>query len=353
MKKKSACCCGDSCCAEEDQQATDASDGLETPAGRIPLVTTGPAAFDRWGALRVRLGIGRDSYTVEPGLYGAGNPDAQSPVLATSNYRLSFNHLRRAIAGIDAWILVLDTGGINVWCAAGKGTFCTEELLHRIQTTGLDQVVTHRTLILPQLGAPGISAHEVTKQSGYRVVYGPVRAADIPDFLRAGMQATAAMRRVEFTLLDRLTLVPVEFANFARPLLYVMGTLLIASLLGVAAVAWREAATYLGASLVGLMVVPALLPWIPGRAFAWKGWLAGLIYAAAILVATDSDWRQALIHAAILPVLSGWAALNFTGSSTYASRSGVAKEVRYALPLFSASVLAGLLFACLSRGGGI
>jgi hypothetical protein len=85
--------------------------------------------------------------------------------------------------------LILDTKGINVWCAAGKGTFGTDELVGRILKTGLSEIVSHRKLVLPQLGAPGVSAHEVTKQTGFSVVYGPVRAKDIKAFLDSGFQS--------------------------------------------------------------------------------------------------------------------------------------------------------------------
>jgi CO dehydrogenase/acetyl-CoA synthase gamma subunit (corrinoid Fe-S protein) len=103
---------------------------------------------------------------VPPGLYRLGNPDNDSAVFASANYTLSFDALRSALAGTDAWILVLDTKGINVWCAAGKGTFGTNELIRRIAVTGLSEVVSHRKIILPQLGAPGVSAHEVARRSG-------------------------------------------------------------------------------------------------------------------------------------------------------------------------------------------
>ena len=67
-------------------------------------------------------------YRVDPGLYSLGNPDSSSPVFVSANYRLSFNALRGSLKNSNCWILVLDTKGINVWCAAGKGTFGTEEL---------------------------------------------------------------------------------------------------------------------------------------------------------------------------------------------------------------------------------
>ena len=118
-----------------------------------------------------------------PGLYALGSPTPESPVFVSANYTLSFDALRSALAGVDGYILVLDTHGINVWCAAGKGTFGTDELVNRIQVTGLKDIVNHRTLILPQLAAPGVAAHQVRKRSGFKVEYGPVRAEDLPEYL--------------------------------------------------------------------------------------------------------------------------------------------------------------------------
>ena len=91
--------------------------------------------------------------------------------------------VRTALKGRNGYILVLDTRGVNVWCAAGKGTFGTEELVSRLESEGLERIVRHRTLIAPQLGATGVSAHRVKQRSGFRVIYGPVRAADLPSFL--------------------------------------------------------------------------------------------------------------------------------------------------------------------------
>jgi len=104
---------------------------IATSTGVVPRVTTSWAWRDRLGACKVRLNIGRMRYGVPPGLYAVGQPGPESPVLATANYKLTFDHLRCALAGIDAWILVLDTKGINVWCAAGKKTFGTDELVRR------------------------------------------------------------------------------------------------------------------------------------------------------------------------------------------------------------------------------
>jgi len=158
-------------------------------------------------------------YTVEPGLYALGNPSPKSPVLVTANYKMSFDRLRAALPQKDAWILALDTKGINVWCAAGKGTFGTTELIQRAARSGLERIVSHRELILPQLSAPGIAAHEVKKLSGFKVIYGPIKAEDLSEFLNNGMRATPEMRIKTFTVLERMVLIPVELVSALKVML--------------------------------------------------------------------------------------------------------------------------------------
>ena len=210
---------------------TLAMGSVDTKAGKVLRVSTELNRADKWGTLKAVLGLNRMKYAVEPGLYAVGDPGEQSPVMASANYKLSFDTLRKNLDGLDAWIMVLDTKGINVWCAAGKGTFGTAEMVNRIVRTGLRRVVTHRTLIAPQLGATGVAAHEVKKRSEFRVVFGPVRAFDIRAFLDAGMVATPEMRRVRFPLADRLRLVPVDIIQRLRNLLLVIaGFFLLAGL---------------------------------------------------------------------------------------------------------------------------
>jgi len=322
----------------------------ETSAGAIPVVRIKLSRQDILGKVKARFGFGRMRYRVKPGLYAVGDPGAGSPVLVSANYKLSFDSLRRELGGLDAWILVLDTKGINVWCAAGKGTFGTEELVRRVDETSLARIVSHRTLILPQLGAPGVAAHEVTRRTHFKVIYGPVRAADIKVFLAAGMKATPEMRRVKFGLRERFVLTAIELTNPFKYLVIVTAVLWILSLLGLRLLSWGTLYPYLGAILIGGFFVPALLPWIPGRAFAWKGWLLGMIWAAfvnfhqGLLPPTPISWQPATVHFLLLPAISAFLAMGFTGSSTYTSLSGVLKEMRYAVPVILASASIGVVF---------
>jgi hypothetical protein len=318
---------------------------------------------DRAGAVLARCAVGRMRYAVAPGLYAIGRPTPQSPVFVSANYKLSFDHLRRALAGRDGWILVLDTKGVNVWCAAGKGTFGTEEVVARVEAVQLADTVSHRTLVLPQLGAPGVSAHEVRAKCGFRVVYGPVRAADLPAFLDAGMQATPAMRRVRFGLLDRLVLVPVELVLGARyALLAALGLFLLG---GLGRGGWsaarmlsdgvRSAVLLLIAFLTAVVLTPALLPWLPGRAFASKGAWVGLALDAALLlfVRGHPGYFGGPLGTAgwllLIPALASFLGMSFTGASTYTSLSGVRREMRAAVPLQAAFALLGIALWLVGR----
>lgn len=320
---------------------------LVTPHGEIPRVSSELSWSDRWGSIKARWGVGRMHYEVDPGLYALGMPDETSPVMVTANYKMSFDRLREALPGLKAWILVLDTQGINVWCAAGKRTFGTGELVRRIEVCGLSDIVSHRELILPQLAGPGVAAHVVRRLSGFKVIYGPIRAMDIPAFLAAGRKATAEMRRKTFTTHERAVLIPVELVSALKwallicPVLFILGGLGGAE--GFLANAMNHGlfavSSFLVAVFAGAVMTPLLLPWLPGRAFTLKGLSMGLISAVVISVlraGSAPGWAGGIEIAAwcfLVCAVAGYLGMNFTGSSTYTSLSGVKKEMRWAVPM--------------------
>jgi acetyl-CoA decarbonylase/synthase complex subunit gamma len=330
---------------------------VTTLTGDVPVVPTVLTPRDRLGGYRVRWGIGRYGFLVDPGLYAVGKPDDRSPVLVTADYKLTFDALRRHLGTRDAWLLVLDTRGINVWCAAGKGTFGTDELVRRIESSTLTQIVSHGTIVLPQLGAPGVSAPEVRRRSGFRVAWGPVLAEDLPAFLDSGMHATPQMRRVRFPLRDRLVLVPIETtAVLGLALAILVASTVVAglgpgffslsrALLGIV----PTALVLFTALLAGSVATPLLLPWIPGRMFSVKGAIAGAVGAALVLPWLAGVFHPLRLAAAGVFVVAGasFMAMNFTGTSTFTSLSGVQREMRAALPwqVGGAALAAGLWIA--------
>lgn len=334
-----------------DEKATWFKGWEQTPVGKVASISTHMGLKDKLGGCRVRWGIRRMHYTVPAGLYAVGEPDSDSPVLVTANYKLSFDLLRRELSGRNHWLLVLETFGINVWCAAGKRTFGTSELVNRIQKVQLERVVNHRTIILPQLGAAGVAAHEVKKATGFRVRYGPVRAGDLPQYLDNGLKATEETRRIRFLLWDRLVLTPVELVTAWKVSLVVLLLIFLLSGLGrngfsfagILSRGFTPGLTYLGALLMGAVVTPVFLPWIPGRAFSLKGAQVGLLWALLLTLTLASPWSGASLVALFLiaPALTAYFAMNFTGCSTFTSLSGVEKEMRIAMPVIILSIVSG------------
>jgi len=329
---------------------------FQTQVGSVPRVSSTLVRADRWGSIKARWGVGRMHYIIEPGLYALGSPDDQAPILVTGNYKMSFDRLREALPGRHAWLLVLDTEGINVWCAAGKGTFGTEELVRRIESSGLAGVVAHRQLILPQLSGPGVAAHKVKKLSGFKVIYGPIKATDLPAFLDAGLKATPEMRNKSFTIRERAVLIPVELVSALKWSLFIIPAFFFLGGLGGQAGFWASALNYglfaivalLSAVAAGAVLTPILLPWLPGRAFSLKGLAMGLVTVLILTTFRAGNFNdlggrvEILSWFILIPAISAYLAMNFTGASTYTSLSGVKKEMKWALPMEIAAGATGL-----------
>jgi len=326
---------------------------IKTDTEVIPVIKSELGKDDLISTFFVRCGINRYSYTVVPGLYAVGEPDKSSEVLVSANFKLTFDHLRKELDSINAWILILDTKGINVWCAAGKGTFSTRELVRRIKECSLEKIVDHRRIIVPQLGATGVSARDVKKQSGFRVIYGPVRAGDIPQFLKKDRKADKKMRQVTFTIYERFILTPVEMQIILRPALITALILMIIGGVGPDifsfSQAWERGLLSILALAAGILsgslLTPVLLPFIPVKEFALKGIIAGTFFSIPVLITISSVIaRVSGLFAFFLFIVSvsSFLAMNFTGSTPFTSPSGVEKEMKRYIPVQIAAVIFSL-----------
>lgn len=309
----------------------------------IPVVSTEWTRKDKIDTLKVRWSIGRMNYKIMPGIYAVGSPGRDSNVFVSANYKLSFDHLRRALSGMNAWILVINTNGINVWCAAGKGTFSTKEVVKRIRYHHLEKLIDHKKIILPQLSATGVAAHMVKKMTGFSVIYGPVKAADIKAFTEAGMKATPEMRTINFPVADRLKLVPVDLFYAKYYLAFVPLFFLLASGFSSSGFStdllmqngWKAVINLYAGYLSGAALTPALLPWIPFRRFSLKGMSVGILMSLTLILAgtISMNLAEALSWILMISGISSFMAMNFTGSSTFTSISGVKKEMKVFLPV--------------------
>lgn len=322
---------------------------VKASVGSVFKVSTEITSSERREHIKCRASALRNNYKVPPGLYAVGDPGKDSDVLVSANYKLSFDALRRELNSMNVWILVLDTKGINVWCAAGKGTFGTDELVRRIAMVQLDKVVEHRKVIVPQLCAPGVSAHQVKRATGFRVFYGPINANDIPAYIQAGYKATRDMRTIGFSVTDRLVLTPMEINPAMKK--YPLYALLVLVIFGLrpSGIFFKDAVmSGLPFLLLGLIVVvagafltPVLLPFIPSRSFAIKGWIVGMLCTfLSVKLFSPLNTTLASFTYLFFPLASSYMALQFTGSTTFTGMTGVKKELKFAIPVY---VLGGVI----------
>ena len=331
---------------------------IQTPAGVISQISSRIDLKDYLGAFRVRWGIRRDRYRVDPGLYAVGTPNEHSDVLVTANYKLSFDTVRKNLNGLNVWLLILDTKGVNVWCSAGKGTFGTKELINRIHLSSLDKIVQHKRIILPQLGAVGVAAHLVKESSGFTVIYGPVRASDIPPFIRTGYKTTKEMRRVNFGWYDRLKLIPNDLIYNVRYLVILLAFFSLLSGINADGFSLRQASAHiiflsqiiLAGYISGIVLTPLLLPYLFFRSFSFKGFLMGTIISSIIVLAETFENTIYVIPTIffLLSGISSFLAMNFIGASTFTSLAGVKKEMKIAVPIQIASGIIAVVLVILN-----
>ncbi len=138
------------------------------------------------------------------GLIPIGAPDRSSPVLVTGNYTETVHRVKQALAGRDVWLLVADSKGVNVWCASGGGHLTHHDVISAIRTSGIEDEVDHRHLVLPQLCATGVERSRIEKATGWTASWGPASADDIPAFLDRGGHTARKERAVAFPLRDRM-----------------------------------------------------------------------------------------------------------------------------------------------------
>jgi len=269
-----------------------------------------------------------------PGLRIIGRPDRQAPVLVTGNDALTVARVRRALRGTDAYLLVVNSHGINVWCAASGGHLSHHQVITALKASDLAQRVDHRQLILPPLAATGILASEVERHSGWQVIWGPTAAKDLPAFLRG--ETSPTMHQVRFPLAQRLEMA----IAWAFPV-----SLIAAALLWWLwpSVLWAEVVYIWAMSLALYVAFPLYAPWIErhqvqGSArplyllplLAWSVSLGGSglygILFGSIAPGQEAGW-------ALLSLITTWVLCSDLPGTTPVLRSALSGERAYHVEL--------------------
>ena len=143
-------------------------------------------------------------FPCDPDTVLIGNPDKSSPVLVTCNFDYTVRHLKDYLEKeqLDCLLLVVNTKGTNVWCAAAEGIFTTDTVLSHLKVYNVGELVNHHQLILPQLSVAGVKRKEL-KEHGWEGIYGPVYFADLKEFLNNGLTKNKDMQALEYGYWER------------------------------------------------------------------------------------------------------------------------------------------------------
>ncbi len=267
------------------------------------------------------------TYVVEPGLYYTGDRyDRDAPLLVTSNYRLTVFLVVRRVRAFNARLLVLDTDGINVWCAAGKGAFGNAALLaqlNRYDRASLGEGEWLR-LVLPKFGLAGIDLRALRKER-IRPIIGPLYAKQLPAYLAESPLRDREQDRVDFGLQMRAF-------SWVPGLKQMLGYSVLLLIFFMAAHRLWGISVPVGVLAIAAFVAtayPLLFPWIPGKRFVVKGAWLGATTAAGLVVAALIGFLPAAAVAAAVPfsLATGmFFGLAYTGNSAVSNYSSVRKE---------------------------
>jgi hypothetical protein len=206
-----------------------------------------------------------------------------------------------------------------------------------------------------------VSGEEVLRHTGFDIRSGPVRAADIPEFLARGCSTTREMRTVRLTWRDRLALTPAEIVQSFRIFpAFAFAALIVAGLgpdgvsLGRAWTGvWPLFGLGLGSICAGSFLAPLLLPLIPLPSFSARGWAVGALVSAVLLhgagLASGMDYFFTAACYLFFPAASAALALRFARAVPSVSPTKVRQELRASLPFFVAAGLLSCAALALSR----
>lgn len=246
-------------------------------------------------------------FPCECGLRRIGRPDEQAPVFLSGNYVYTVAWLEKVLRGRDCWLLVADSSGSNVWCAAGMNEFSEHDVIDAVNVAELSRVVTHRRIVAPPFAAPGIDVDAVERETGFRVVWGPAHLRDLPRYIDGGLRRTSDMRSVQFRFRDRIE--PGMSCAMAYFLTCLLGLVFVPRYIPTFAL------FFFGVHFVSFAGWP-LLP--SERRFRRTGLLWAVLSAALVAWSQAAGWSAAALlgHWALLTGVVAFVAMDHAGSTS-------------------------------------
>jgi acetyl-CoA decarbonylase/synthase complex subunit gamma len=122
---------------------------------------------------------------VQPGLYEINDPGPEDPVLATTNFSITYFSVANEVesAGLPAWLLVTDAEGMSVLTAWAAGKFDAERIAKAVKAFDVSDKVSQKRIVLP--GHVAVLSGELEEElPGWEVRVGPREAVDLPAFMK-------------------------------------------------------------------------------------------------------------------------------------------------------------------------
>ncbi len=275
-------------------------------------------AFISWVFLFFRV------FSVRPGFYFMGQRNENAPLLVTGNNFLTVFLLVRRIANRSIRLLIIDTNGINVWCAAVGDRFSAAEIIDKAMHFGLLKKGQKIEMILPKLCLSGVRLSDL-HMAGIKPIIGPLYAREVPEYLDRGEFEDRVDDRILFGFQSRgFTALPTAFQFFY----YFLGGYVVT--LGILSSAIIGVAAVLG------FFYPLLFPFLPGKQFAVKGISLGFIasiFPVGFFSVGGFNLQLLLFWNLFIFATSIYIALNYTGNSPVSNYSRVREETIRFLPV--------------------
>jgi len=320
----------------------------------------------KFKGLRAQMNIYRCIFTgqidhvpIEPGIYQSGNPDENSPIIVTANYIYTYIKVMRALKGIDAWVLCVDSKGINVWCAARGNNFGNKQLIEAVKATEIAKITKKKTLILPQLSAGGIAAPLIKSEAPdfpFNILYGPVWAKYLPQFLEERpAHKPDKMKLARFTGSHRLR-AGITHTTFLFRKIFLFPTIALFLLLMVLTlldILWIGKLWIVGELWLWIISTNALISiLIPLTNFTRKFIIKGLIFGSinVFLFSVISWFLQSSIPFILLSIcfyfwLAFFSTMSFSGYTMATSP----REIQDEYPIFSKTNMVLLIIGLITK----
>jgi acetyl-CoA decarbonylase/synthase complex subunit gamma len=120
-----------------------------------------------------------------PGIYEINGPTADSPVLITTNFSLTYFIVSGEVENskLPAWLIVFNTEGLSVVTAWAAGKFAADGIAAYVKKCGIDQKVSNQRLVIPGMVA-GLSGELEEELAGWKIIIGPREAQHLTPFLK-------------------------------------------------------------------------------------------------------------------------------------------------------------------------